>query len=370
MKVSAVNGYTYSNNIKAKKSQIMANEPSFEGLIKTRRAGVKLSCLPSLGLFAQFIPKIFIDFPPLQNLALTVAGVGMAALGLDILNNAVKITEKPLQLAENIEFKKAETTKEATEFAKKNFKIKKFKVEDLELANWINEGLCNVNNRFKGKVYMPSKIVAKELKEGVQGSYSTLKDTLYITTRGKEKADELLDFYLEDIDEILLKHPLGTQHDNLIKIVDKAKKDPNSLSKVEKWMLEITIAINYEALKEASEVNPVLLMMAQLGKVPEQDLLGPTNYNKFHTLYHEMGHVFQTKSTPLLSRFVQLFNSIKAQLPLHPYTKSKYSEFVSDMFAGIMNNDKYPQNYMNLFHNVTNIRFPDIETDIPLNTAD
>ena len=28
------------------------------------------------------------------------------------------------------------------------------KDEDLELANWINEGLCNVNNRFKGKVYL------------------------------------------------------------------------------------------------------------------------------------------------------------------------------------------------------------------------
>lgn len=370
MKVSAVNGYTYSNNTKPVSSQKMVTEPSFEGLIKTRRAGIKLSCLPTMAFWAQFIPKFFIDFQPLQSLALTIAGVGMASLGLDILNNAFKITEKPLQLAENIEFKKAETAKEAAEFAKKNFKIKKFKVENLELANWINEGLCNVNNRFKGKVYMPGKIVAKELEKNVQGSYSTLKDTLYITTKSVEKADELLKFCLEDIDDILLNHPVGTQHDNLIKMIDIAKNNPNSLSSPEKWMLANTIAEAYETIKEASEVNPVLVMMASLGKVPEQDFMGPVNYNKFGTLYHELGHVFDTKSTPLLSRFPQLFNGIRAQLPIRPYTKSKYKEYAADMFAGIMNNDKYPHNYMDLFHRITNIRFPDINTNIPLNYKD
>ena len=46
----------------------------------------------------------------------------------------------------------AQTMEEAVEFAKKHFGIKTFDFgDDLEFANWVNEGLVNINNRFKGK---------------------------------------------------------------------------------------------------------------------------------------------------------------------------------------------------------------------------
>ena len=64
---------------------------------------------------------------------------------------------------------------EAIEFAKKNFGVKKFDLgNDLELANWVNEGLVNINNRFKGKAQMPQNIlydkkVCEKLSKGEEG---------------------------------------------------------------------------------------------------------------------------------------------------------------------------------------------------------
>ena len=49
--------------------------------------------------------------------------------------------------------------KEAVAFARKHLGIKNFNLEDdLELANWVNEGLVNINNRFKCKANMPKKL--------------------------------------------------------------------------------------------------------------------------------------------------------------------------------------------------------------------
>ena len=48
--------------------------------------------------------------------------------------------------------KKAETIEEARAFAQEKLGIKKFKINDLEYANWVNEGLTNISNRFKGNV--------------------------------------------------------------------------------------------------------------------------------------------------------------------------------------------------------------------------
>lgn len=65
------------------------------------------------------------------------------------------------KLAEHIDFKKAETIEEAITFGKKNLGIKKyigFQSSDVELLNWINEGLVNVSNKMKGKAKMPKGV--------------------------------------------------------------------------------------------------------------------------------------------------------------------------------------------------------------------
>lgn len=72
-------------------------------------------------------------------------------------------TLKPANFAEHIDFKPAQTMEEAVEFAKKNFGIQNFNLEnDLEMANWVNQGLVNINNRFKGKANMPKNVIFDE----------------------------------------------------------------------------------------------------------------------------------------------------------------------------------------------------------------
>ena len=52
---------------------------------------------------------------------------------------------------------------EAVEFAKKHLGIKNFNLgDDLEMANWVNEGLVGINNRFKGKAQMPKNVIFDE----------------------------------------------------------------------------------------------------------------------------------------------------------------------------------------------------------------
>ncbi|MCI1273334.1 MAG: hypothetical protein LKG27_02730 [Clostridiaceae bacterium] len=66
---------------------------------------------------------------------------------------------KPAKFEANIDFTRATSMEDAVAYAKKNFGIKNFELgEDLDLANWVNEGLTNINNRFKGKAHMPKKV--------------------------------------------------------------------------------------------------------------------------------------------------------------------------------------------------------------------
>lgn len=52
---------------------------------------------------------------------------------------------------------------EAIEFAKKHLGIEKFNLgDDLEMANWVNEGLVKLSNRFKGKAQMPKNVILDE----------------------------------------------------------------------------------------------------------------------------------------------------------------------------------------------------------------
>ena len=66
---------------------------------------------------------------------------------------------KPANFAEHIDFKPAKTMEEAAAYAKKHLGVEKFDFgNDVEMANWVNEGLTNISNRFKGKANMPKEL--------------------------------------------------------------------------------------------------------------------------------------------------------------------------------------------------------------------
>lgn len=83
-------------------------------------------------------------------------GIGAGILAFASLIAAAIFTKgktlEPANFAEHIDFVKANTIDEAVNFAKQNFNINTFDFgNDLEMANLVNEGLVNINNRFKGK---------------------------------------------------------------------------------------------------------------------------------------------------------------------------------------------------------------------------
>lgn len=84
--------------------------------------------------------------------------------------------------APHIDFTPAGTIEEGLKFGRKNLGIKKyegFNDEDLDVLNWINEGLVNVNNMSEGSAVMPARISYIEWK-ALAGAGMTLKGRLII----------------------------------------------------------------------------------------------------------------------------------------------------------------------------------------------
>lgn len=89
----------------------------------------------------------------------TVFGLaGITALTSFIISK-LKLNKK--NLPEHIDFQEAKTLKEAVDFGKKYLGIKSykgFKEKDLEIVNWINQGLVNTSNAMGGQFKCPKKI--------------------------------------------------------------------------------------------------------------------------------------------------------------------------------------------------------------------
>ena len=97
-----------------------------------------------------------------------VAALG-ATIGLVVAWVKKRNIPKIKQLAEHIEFTKAETIKDAIAFGKKHLGIEKysnFSDNDLNVINWINEGLVSACNKMRGKLKMPKLIhIGDELSD-------------------------------------------------------------------------------------------------------------------------------------------------------------------------------------------------------------
>ena len=116
MKITPINTqksniYNYKNSVLSK-TQVNSN---FKGLSSMKSAALKSGYLTFLSaLITDFLE--IITSSPILNTTL------LSALSIAIFSLAGKIIEKPKQLVENIEFKKAESIEEAANFAKNTFK--------------------------------------------------------------------------------------------------------------------------------------------------------------------------------------------------------------------------------------------------------
>lgn len=271
--------------------------------------------------------------------------------------------QEPLTLEKEICFKKANTIDEAANFAKENFKIKNYYSNNLEIANWVNEALCNINNTFAGKVYMPKNLIITDtsLYKNDAGYYQSSFDTLVINSDAvKRNINQIENFRnAKGINTIryLLSHPIGTQAETFEALITKYLNNPNSLTTMEKSALYSSYCKQVDVI-ENNKGNKILDIILKSRVVPEKDYFGQINYNKFGLIYHEMGHVFMAKAMKINVDVIEKFNDKKQSFPLRPYAKSNEKEFCADIFSGLMNGDIYPQKYLDLYEKLTNIKFP------------
>ena len=89
-------------------------------------------------------------------------GVGIAALTTIAFFVAKGRSSEAKNLAEHLEFKPAQTVKDAIKFGKENLGIKSyndFGENDLAVLNWLNEAFVNVSNKMNGKLRMPKHVI-------------------------------------------------------------------------------------------------------------------------------------------------------------------------------------------------------------------
>ncbi len=257
-----------------------------------------------------------------KKLAVGVAaGLGVTALVVGGLLYKHKIDSTKIKnLPEHIDFKCGETLEEAIEFGKKNLGIKKyrgFKEADLDVLNWVNEGLVNVNNVTKGKSAMPRKIVYENLKDAAGGM------NCYGTMRINKEEIELTKEFVEDC----YKKRNFKDSDKVLKILHSKKN-----------------------FKYWQKLLPCVIIAE--GK---QKTLKLRTCSQFSVIYHEMGHLQHAKNideniyfalggllskeeiTPEAQKLLDLFNSkIDVAKSVSEYAATTPLEFVAECFSKII----------------------------------
>lgn len=309
----------------------------------------------------------------LQNecLAKLNAILGVLATGAHSARLFIKNGEL-LELKPEITFTKADTIEQAANFAKENFKINSFAIDDLDTANWVNKGLTRLSNRFKGKTYMPSKIELADFgeksctEESMQGAfYSGEENKIVLNKRPYENIDRMLKVIVSLKNSLNINLGMGAGSKEFKRQADRYKLAPESFTNPEKISLWACVNRRAEVLQQIIDKKRIAAYEAKLSKEKSDftQLFGNVNYNQFDFLYHEMGHLFDNNSSSLVSLMLRKHRASSLQkeidelvIPLR--ARDSYPEFTAEIFSGIINGDVYPQAIMKLFHKCNNIKLP------------
>ncbi|MBQ4647269.1 MAG: hypothetical protein IJB79_07965 [Candidatus Gastranaerophilales bacterium] len=326
---------------------------------------------------------------------------------------------KPAQFKEFIKFTPAKTMEEAREFAIKNFGVEKFDFEDdLEMANWINEGLTNVNNKFKGKAHMPKILAFGEHKSSqAQAFIDGLGEGIYISKKAYDK-----DANIEHIKKLMKNVGINIKENKITMLagMDKQKalsfikkyqemiKSPDSYTRfqwadlqtqledayasVHKPMRFITdISENKEISKILEKENIPIVLEEIFQKSPEEqtkiaqqiaDALDKhkIKYNAqgsdrflstFDTIYHEMGHLQNYRNSNYFTRFFGKLSDRPKQIEkftkdfqkqqiaqkISWYAQKDPSEFVAETFAQMCNGKELDEDILRLYKYYNGVTF-------------
>ena len=224
------------------------------------------------------------------GIGLAIAGTLTAAALL--LKGRVGAAGKEIKaLAEHIEFAPAKTAEEAIAFAKTNLGIRKYSKDmPLDVMNWVNEGLVNVNNATKGKAIMPKNVAYKELEIGanngvanvvgadLMSDVSTLaamnsnSRTLIIN---KDFISQFDEFVKQTVDEIVGRSDIVSKEfgDDIVQAAKQLLEHPETSSFLDKMKLQ----------GKYNEIASTIITKRQP--------VGGYKIDGFGDIYHEMGHL-------------------------------------------------------------------------------
>lgn len=280
-----------------------------------------------------------------------------------------------LKLNPNIIFQKAENIEQAANFAKKNFKINYFNVDNLDTANWINQGIAKLSNKFKGKTFMPKKIELVDFPEGavkpgqiVGAQYLIQGDVISFNKSVYKNVDNIIKRNLSVFPADVLFAPISLNPDDLLpQMLIKYMSNPNGLSFAQKTSLLSAIVRKTEVLIQIDEKEKTANKIYELikdNKNQATDFWGNVSYNEYDYLFHEFGHMFDMKEHSLFSfiqakkRNPQIFEKAKENIILPTRAQESYLEFNAEIFSGKMNGDKYIEPVENLFKQMNKIKMP------------
>lgn len=263
-----------------------------------------------------------------------------------------KLKPEHKTLYEDLKFEKAEKISDAKRFAHKNFGIKSFKVDDIAIANWINEGLTNLKNLTKGRATMPSSVSYESLGSKTKVADTTLKKNelrinkdfmenvddwmanrlewlkgegavqkngkhysskpINIIGADKNKSNEVFKEFINVVNNSNHFSPVEKlsaiyKLDNIISKANAAEVHPEfyieKLSKEYKFNNKIKNMVNtYSVLNETQRIRLAKFMLKAADSYEKKNgsdgyklKAGLKNDTEFSVIYHELGHIAHKK---------------------------------------------------------------------------
>ena len=281
-----------------------------------------------------------------------------------------------LKLSPNIIFQKAENIEQAANFAKKNFKIDYFNVDNLDTANWINQGITKLSNKFKGRTFMPKKIELVDFPDEsvkptqiVGAQYNIGNDVILFNKSLYKNIDNLIKQNLRVIPHDVLFAPISLKTEDILpQMLIKYMSNPNRLSFAQKTSLLSAIVRKTEVLIQIDENEKIANKIFELmkdEKTKVTDFWGNIAYNEYDYLFHEFGHMFDMKEHSMFSFMKakknnsKIFEKAKASIIMPKRAQDSFMEFNAEIFSGKMNGDKYIEPVENLFKQMNKIKMPE-----------
>lgn len=264
------------------------------------------------------------------------AAVGVTALVVGSLLYKNKISPNILKVNDAIDFKEAKTLKEALEYGKNVLGIKKyagFEENDLDVVNWINEGLtlCANNAKSKNQIIMPRKVLYTDLS--VEPNWKAAINSFN--------------------DLVVSKNGISDIKNNAINLIKQCDDSQEVKDKIIKAM----------DFKTAHKI------CANAAKGSKFDTLSWQN-GMFSTIAHEMGHLqhkFNVKNANFFyslgalehrpkklakgaKELLELFNSKQdVAAKVSTYAKESPCEFIAEVYSKLAHGLKLDDDVMELY---------------------